>query len=331
LTAVRDLDLVAPGRWSAALDLLGESGLRAAITQPVRVLTSDGGSLRLPSYTSWWLSRHPVLDGRHPADLATGGGLLRGLYDQIAHDASADGAEKPDDDKSLPDALRLPHDFLIGLGVRTTLDALLDAPGGPDELLDRLAEPEREVGAAQLIELYNALAEVPEDRVAPPAVLRAFLDGLPTFDDGRPVLADAAEVAVVDAPDLLPLLGDRPHLPVPPRTAERLADLLDLALASELVEGRVTSEGERQPVPDVVLDLLPQAPETYVEHEELILDDEIETDWRVVDGEVHASTFDGLARGLAWAAGRWDRRHLIAALLAEPERADELAAEAYFE
>ncbi|MGH3417704.1 MAG: hypothetical protein ACRDSS_14635, partial [Actinocrinis sp.] len=134
-----------------------------------------------------------------------------------------------------------------------------------------------------------------------------------------------------DAPDLLALLGDRPYLPVGPRDAERLADLLDLALASELVAGRVTSEGESQPVPDVILDLVPEAPDSYFEHEELLLDDGIETDWRVVDGEVHASTFDGLARALAWAAGRWDRRHLIAALLSEPERADELAAEAYFE
>lgn len=338
LTAVRDLELVAPGRWSAALDLLAGSGLRAAITQPIRVLTGDGQSLRLPSYTSWWLSRHPVLDDRCPADLATGGGLLRGLYDQLpTHDAAVppptshpDGEQLPDD-KHQPDALRLPLDFLIGLGVRTTLDALLAAPGGPDELLDRLADPERQVSATQLVDLYNALAAVPEDRVAPPAALRAFLEGVPTFDDGRPVIADAAEVAVIDAPDLLPLLADRPHLPVPPRTANRLADLLDLSLASELVDGRVTSEGERQQVPDVVLDLLPEAPETYLEHEELILDDEIETDWRVVDDEVHASTFDGLARALAWAAGRWDRRHLIAALLAEPERADELSAEAYFE
>jgi len=76
---------------------------------------------------------------------------------------------------------------------------------------------------------------------------------------------------------------------------------------------------------------VPEVPETYVEHEELVLDDEVETGWRVVDGEVHAATFDGLARALARAAGRWDRRHLIAALLAEPERAGGLAAESYFE
>ena len=45
----------------------------------------------------------------------------------------------------------------------------------------------------------------------------------------------------------------------------------------------------------------------------------------------HASTFDGMARALAWAAGRWDRRHLIAALLVEPERADELIEETHYE
>lgn len=338
MIAVRDLDLVAADRWSAALDLLAGPELRAAVTQTVRVLTGDGGSLRLPSYTSWWLSRHPVLDGRRPADLATGGGLLSGLYDQIGQDSAALGEEIHPDGKQQPDALRLPADFLVGLGVRTSLDALLETPGGPDELLERLADPDREVSGAQLVELYNALADVPVDRVAPPTVLRAFIGGdaesedvRAVSDDGRLVLADAADVAVIDAPDLLPLLADRPYLPMPAHNAERLADLLDLSLAGELVSGQVTSQGERQPVPDVVLDLLPEAPETYVEHEELILDDEIETDWRVLDGEVHASTFDGLARALAWAAGRWERRHLIAALLAEPERADELAAETYFE
>ncbi len=306
LIAVRDLDLVAAHRWSAALELLAGPALRNAITEPIKVLTGSGGTLRLPSYTSWWLSRRAILDGRRPIDLATSeDGLLTGLYDAIGPQ-------------------RLDPDFLVGLGVRTGLDELLDAPGGPDELLDRLAEPDRDVDAPQLAALYDALAEVSQDRVSPPSTLRAL-------SGGRPVIADAGDVAVIDAPDLLPLLGDRPYLPASPGDAERLADLLDLSLVSELFAGRVTSEGEREEVPDVVLRLLPDAPETYVEHEELILDDEFETDWRVVDGEVHASTFDGLARALAWAAGRWDRRHLIAALLAEPERADELEAETYFE
>jgi hypothetical protein len=33
---------------------------------------------------------------------------------------------------------------------------------------------------------------------------------------------------------------------------------------------------------------------------------------------VHASTFEGLARGLAWAAGRWSRRGSVAEVLADP-------------
>ena len=42
---------------------------------------------------------------------------------------------------------------------------------------------------------------------------------------------------------------------------------------------------------------------------------------------MHAATVDGLARGLAWSDGEWDRRHLLAAVLAEPERVDDLLAE----
>jgi len=78
------------------------------------VPTGDGGTLELPSYTSWWLSRSPVLDSRHPADLATvADGPLRSLYDQPAPDQPYD------------------RDFLVGLGVRTTLPALLAAPTAP--------------------------------------------------------------------------------------------------------------------------------------------------------------------------------------------------------
>jgi hypothetical protein len=336
VVAVRDLDLVAPDRWDAALDLLAGSALRAAVA-PLKVLTGDGDRVEVPSYTSWWLSRHPVLDGRRPGELATGAGLLRGLYDLLDENT----------------AKRDPQ-FLAGLGVRSTLDVLLATPGGPDELLDRLADPDRQVTAGQLVELYTELAEVPGDRVAPPAEIRA-LEFRDRADDGDagfeadsdaqhadtgefagpraavPVVAGAADTVVLDSPDLLPLFVERPVLVVPHRFAESLADLLDLGLASEAVAGEVTSEGERQPVPQVVRELMPWVPETYVEHEELVLDDEVEVEWRVFDGDVHASTFDGLARALAWAAGRWDRRHLIAALLAEPERAGELAVEAYFD
>lgn len=302
LIAVRDLELIAD--WPRALELLASPGMREATSAAAKVEPGVGRTLHLPSYTSWWLSRHPVLDGRCPADLATGGGLLEGLYDAAPED-------------------RDPQE-LIRLGVRTTLAALLATPGGPSELLDRLADPDRPVTGVQLTALYDALSEVPADQLPPPDRLRAWRNN-------ALVVADAEEVLVIDAPDLLPLVGDRPYLAVPAHCAVRLADLLDLDLVSEAITGAVTSVGEEQPVPDVVRELMPESPETYVEHDELILDDEDEVFWRVVDGVAHASTFDGIARALAWAAGRWDRRHLIAALLTEPERIEELSEETYYE
>lgn len=302
VVAVRDLDLIT--RWPRALELLSGPALRSAVTGQVRVLSDEGRPVQLPSYTSWWLSRHEVLGGRRPADLATGGGLLGGLYDPAPADQDPG--------------------FLVGLGVRTTLPALLATPGGPEELLDRLADPARPVGRTQLVALYEALSEVPPEQLDPPAALRAW-------QDGRLVVADGSDVVVIDAPDLVPLLDARPYLPVPPHCAAQLADLLELDLVSEAFTGAVTSEGEPRPVPDAVRELLPNCPETYIEHDELILDDSYEVAWRVVDGMAHASTFDGMARALAWVAGRWDRRHHIAVLLAEPERSDELTEETYFE
>ena len=306
--AVRDLELVT--RWPRALELLAApgSGLRSAVTQPVRVLSGEGGSLSLPSYTSWWLSRRSVLDGRRPADLATGGGLLTGLYEPAPVES-----EKDED-----------LGFLVGIGVRTTLEDLLDTPGGPNELLDRLSEPERKLTGGQLVALYEALSEVPTDQVDPPEMLRAW-------QDGGFVTAAAGDVVVIDAPDLLPLLEARPYLVVPGRSAAALADLLEIDLVSEVIAGEVTSVGEEQSVPDEIRELLPASPAVYIEHEELILDDTHEVAWRVIDGVAHASTFDGMARALAWAGGRWDRRHLIAALLVEPERVDELIEETYYE
>jgi len=50
-----------------------------------------------------------------------------------------------------------------------------------------------------------------------------------------------------------------------------------------------------------------------------------------VDGHVHASTTDGLARGLCWITGRWERRHLVAALLRDPQTLPMLRAEADLE
>ncbi|MFB7753162.1 sacsin N-terminal ATP-binding-like domain-containing protein, partial [Streptomyces sp. NPDC056121] len=291
LVAVRDLDLVDDDRWPQALALLSRPPLRDALTQPVRVLLPDGTHEIVRPYTAWWLRDHPVLDGRRPAGLRAAGGdpLLAGLYDP----ADATGFED--------------EQVLRALGVRTSVAALLDEPGGAAELLDRLADPEREVGAAQLHGLYGALADLDPEQVTLPDELRAVVDG-------EVRVVDAADAVVADAPDLLPLAGGLALLPVSPGRAADLADLFQVRRLSATADAEVTQEGAEHPVPESVRTLLgPATPQTYVEHEELFVAG-VEVDWRrTSDGTVHASTLEGVAAGLAWAAGQWPRRFEVAA------------------
>ena len=342
--AVRDLDLVRPDAWPQALSLLAVPGAREAVAGPQRVVLPGGGSLDVRSYTAWWLARHPVLGGRRPVDLRdpAGDAALAGLWD----DAPAE----------------LDPVLARALGVRTTLQALFAAPGGADELLDRLADPDRPVTAGGLRALWSALAGQDPDEVTPPQRIRVT--------PGRVVPAD--EVAVLDAPDLLPLLGELEPLIVSSALAGGLADVLDLPMASELVAGEVISSGQPREVPAVVARALAWTPRSYVQHERLVArgrSGDVEVGWRVLFGDadgaagaagadgaegadgadgadgaagaagaagadgadapqVHAAHPDGLARALAWAAGAWERRWLVAALLAEPGRADMLLAEA---
>ncbi|MFF8478115.1 sacsin N-terminal ATP-binding-like domain-containing protein [Streptomyces sp. NPDC015414] len=309
LVAVRDLDLVDDDKWPQALALLAQPPLRDALTQQVRVLLPDGTHEVVRPYTAWWLRGHPVLDGRRPAGLLAAGGdpLLRGLYDE----ADATGFED--------------EQVLRALGVRTSVAALLDEPGGAAELLDRLSDPERPVGPAQLHGLYGALAELDPDQVTLPDELRAVVDG-------RVEVVDAADAVVVDSPDLLPFTSGVPLLPVRPARAAELAELFQVRRLSESVTGSVDSEGSEHDVPDAVRVLLgPRTPGTYVEHEELVVDG-VEIDWRLTDdGTPHAATLEGVAAGLAWAAGQWPRRFEVAALLEDPSRTEELARDRWFD
>ena len=79
-------------------------------------------------------------------------------------------------------------------------------------------------------------------------------------------------------------------------------------------------------VPTEVTTLLPQAPRLWCEHDRLLVDD-VEVAWWVDADGVHAATTDGLARGLAFAAGRWPARHALARLLVEPGDAVRLVVE----
>ncbi|HEX3923392.1 MAG TPA: hypothetical protein VHY31_13980 [Streptosporangiaceae bacterium] len=298
--AVRDLELVDPQRWPQALELLAVPPLRAALVEPVRVLLADGRHADVPSYTAWWLRRHPVLGGRRPADVRAAGAdpLLAGLYEEAA----------------------LPADpgLARALGVRTSLADLLAEPDGPDELLARLADRARPVTRGQLRALWTALAGVAD--AEPPDRVRAVLGT-------EVVVAEAADVLVLDAPDLWPLVAARPLVLAPYDHAEQLADLLDLPLASEVINGSVDSAGERLLIPQVSRVDMSGFPREYEAHDPLTVDG-VAVPWRFTRGTVHASGPDGLACGLAWASGRWPQRHLIAALLRDPEAAARLLAEA---
>ncbi|MEV7535693.1 sacsin N-terminal ATP-binding-like domain-containing protein [Streptomyces hydrogenans] len=309
IVAVRDLDLVDDDAWPRALALLARPPLRDALTQPVRVLLPDGTTETVRSYTAWWLRDHPVLGGRRPAGLRAEGSdpLLAGLYDSV----DATGFED--------------EQVLRALGVRTSVAALLDEPGGAAELLSRLADPSRPVSGPQLHALYTALADLDPDQVTLPDELRAVVDG-------ELVVVDAAEALVADAPDLLPLTAGLPLLPVAPSRAADLADLFQVRRLSEAVEAEVTTEGEEHEVPASVHALLgPSTPATYLEHEELRAGG-TELDWRhTPDGTLHAATLEGVAAALAWATAQWPRRFEVAALLEDPTRTTELARDRWFD
>ncbi|MEU8122004.1 hypothetical protein AB0C21_25140 [Spirillospora sp. NPDC049024] len=297
-TAVRDLELV--DDWGAALRVLAEPPWRAAIVDPAHVTLHNGRRVAVPSYTAWWLSRHPVLEGRRPGEFRLGGDeALTGLYD-----VAPSGLEER---------------LLLALGVRTSLADLLDEPGGAQELLDRLGDARRSVGRAQLGGLWTALADAPDAAVEPPDRVRAVVDG-------EVEVVDAADALVLDGPDLLPLLEGQPLVIAGQGRDTRLAELLDLPLAGEEIPGLVESAGEERPVPEAVRAVLADAPAGYLAHERLVVDGQ-DVPWWTRDGRIHASGAGGLARALAWSTGHWADRLLLEAVLRAPEALPVLLAE----
>ncbi|GAA3759246.1 sacsin N-terminal ATP-binding-like domain-containing protein [Salinactinospora qingdaonensis] len=310
LVGVRDLEFVREDRWPQALELLAAPQTRGAVVEPTRVLRGDGRSVDVPSYTAWWLRTGALLAGRRPVELRMpdAAAELRGLYDEVPERVDAVLAR--------------------ALGVRATVSELLAERDGPDELLERMADPRREVSREALRHLWRALAEVDPERVNVPERVRAVSPAT-----GETMVADAEETVVVDAPDLLPLLGGRPAILVAADRCAALADVLDVALASEEIEGSVTvtgsaaSTGEVRPVPDEVRAFLDTALLTYLHHDELLVDGTA-VEWRYTEGTVRAATTDGLARALAWASGQWEKRHVVTAVLRDPQTVGELLAEA---
>ncbi|PSK98254.1 hypothetical protein CLV30_12040 [Haloactinopolyspora alba] len=293
---VRDLDLVREDRWSEVLPRLADDpAARAAVVEPTMLLLAGGGRVPVPSYTAWWLHRHARV----------GGTRLRGLCASTAEPVLR--SLLPVAEVGVDDA------FATAVGLARTVDDV-DA----DLLLERLADDDVVLDAAQLARVYESLARRDPVTVTPPASVRVP-DGT-----GTRVLA-AGDAVVCDAPYWLQL-GRPEALPAP----AALADVLDLDLASEVWEGRVTTAGRRRPVPDVARAVLAQAPSQYGKHDDLRVDD-VSVGWWVEGDTVHASTLDGLARGIAWVTGRWDRRWLLAEVLRDPAAAPGLVVEDAYE
>jgi hypothetical protein len=296
LVAVRDLDLVRPDRWPAALAMLAALDVRPTAT----VTLADGGSAEVPSYTTWWISTHRTAGGQRPDELAAPGAVdLAGLYDPAPAD--------------------LPP-------VAGALTGLADALADPDraiDLLDRLGDPGRTVSGPTLRVAYGQLALVLEDQAEPPDRIRVAPD--------RTVPRERA--VVLDLPYLLPLLGDR--VPVPAGAgAGPVADLLDLPLASERVGARELDPtpvrtGAWADVPGAALaaercGAVPPAA-TVAVHDRLTVGGVPVPWWPVGDTDHVDGTPEASGRALAWRLGAWDRRAAAVEALAGPE--DRLRAE----
>jgi hypothetical protein len=303
LVAVRDLDLVRDDAWGPVLaEIAGTRELRRAVVEPTWVVADDGRRLAVASYTAWWLRAHARLGGRPPTAFAVAEASdLIGLYDAAP---ALGGAVDPA--------------LLEVIGVRTSVASLLDRSGGVADLLDRLADPGREVGDGPLARLYTALAALEPDDVSPPARVRV----------GPRQIVDAADAVVLDAPHHLQLDWPARPLVVPLAAAMAVAAVLDLDTTSARLGDVVVRGGVSRVTPAAAHAVLPDAPASWWEHDEMVVAGQ-QVDWWVGgDGSVHACTLDGLARGLAWSAGDWSRRLLLAAALETPARLDELLAEA---
>jgi hypothetical protein len=288
---VRDLDLVADHAWPQALELL------AAEPATWQALHEPGG------YTGWWIAHHALLDGEPPrAWRLPEATELAGLYDPVPPVAVAPSV-------------------LAAIGVRPSLDV------ADEELLDRLGDPDRVVPAGATLRAHAALARAVRDGTLPadaqpPHAVRSLTGQVVPAAEG--LVLDAPWVLGVVEPERVVGVGDDFTL------AEPLADLLDLPLASEVVTGTVAGVAEAVSWADLgaVVDACDLAgiavpPGGPRVHDRLtvrigLIDHDVT--WWVEDEVAHCvDSIPGLSRALAWAAGRWADRHLLAALLEDPE------------
>ncbi|WP_250283105.1 sacsin N-terminal ATP-binding-like domain-containing protein [Frankia sp. CiP1_Cm_nod2] len=372
--AVRDLELVDPSQWPAALAELARPPLRDTIMKSGRLQWPDrpgrsrgagAGAGIGPaadvgvSYTRWWLSRNALLPvagstaALPPPELTLPGAdpLLAGLF--------APAAPLPGVDA----------DLLRRLGCRLTLSDVLGDPDAVLDLLDRLGDADRDVPWPAARALYmaavDAVAALPRSGITSDGADGAYRDtdtdgetGDGDDDDDGPASIDppltvrtpdgvvrTSDAVIVDAPDLLPLLGaGRGALRLPLDRAAEASYVLGVPLLSSLGDCDViTTRDDHNTVigageGDTPEELTAPDGTPYLSHTRLLVADvdgrPTPVPWRVlggIGGEIHidaGSGTDALARALAWHAGTWDRRHAIAEALRDPAREAQRQAEA---
>ncbi|MEV8376220.1 hypothetical protein AB0P21_25995 [Kribbella sp. NPDC056861] len=310
LIGVRDLDWIVDDAWPRVLGLFGTSPeLRRALVETVRVVGPDDVPHGAPSYSAWWIRERVLLEDGEP---------LAGRAD-------------PEADPILASFLDAAPEWTAGLDpeVRTAVGLVrvvgdLDA-AGVELLLDRLADPGREVEESALLRLWSQLGTHSAYPGGTPDDVRV-LDG-----SGQTSVMSAGESVVADAPMWLQRTDLGGFVVASGAAADGLSDLLDVPMAGEVADGNISEDGVEADVPELVRELVPEAPATWWEHEELTVDG-FEVSWWVdEERQPHAATFDGLAKALAWSSGRWDQRHVIRAVLSEPDRATELRLDATFD
>ncbi|TWD84761.1 hypothetical protein FB561_5956 [Kribbella amoyensis] len=310
LAAIRDLDWIREDAWPRVLELFGSSpDARRALVGQVRVVGPDDRALGVPSYAAWWIRDRVLLDDGEP---------LAGRADpEVDPILAAFLDPAPEWTARLDPEVRT----AVGL-VRTVADLDVDGVG---HLLDRLAEPGRDVEESAVLRLWAQLG-----------TLTVFPDSAPESvrvlgDDERTRVVAAADAVVADAPMWLQREDLGGFVVASGAAADGLSDLFEVPLATEAAAGKIETEGTPADVPAIVRELVPEVPRTWWEHEELLVDGVDVSWWVDENGEPHAATFNGLAKALAWSAGQWSQRHVILAVLSDPSRASELLIDTTFD
>lgn len=293
LQVVNGLDLVRDDAWSHVWPVLSDPQVRRAIVEPVAVVLGHGERVLAPSLAGWWLSDVQLFDAWTPRQCRLeGDDRLVGLYEP------------------LPTWVDRDDQLLAALGVATSLEVLMQRPGGVDDLLERLVEADAEPTAAALSAIYRALSMLDEAAWPDPPEQLRVTDGTTTE------VVSADEVTIVVAPHHAVFVAG-PVIAGP----GNLAAILDLPTTADAADAVTVAEGVERPVPAAVIAAAPAVPVTYREHDEIVVKGRSVDWWVGADDVVHAATLDGLARGLAWVTGEWWRRWELSALVAEPERA----------